>query len=458
MNYFVGLFMLISVECIAQVAQNEFLFKKDSLRFIINKKNKLHVVFENSIYLYEPNLDELHILPLDIKSPEFSEVLNSRNFNVVYGNKTYLIGKGLGVVFEFKNNEINKIDQINNLNVFYDSSVFTYKNVIYSFGGYQVYDWNNLMLKFNEISNQWNKVFINQKSIIPPKKTWSRFGVTSTKLIFFGGNKNHLDNDELFSYNFNEKVYENMGEISTELDIENLPKHSFSIDEKEKIFLSNDTFVYINFYELNFKKGALPKTIKLTSDPFRIENKVYFIEENLTTGISKISSFHLSHLKLENIKAIDLLEGILIEDKIEWFLILILLLFFANLIYKGFELKKLKETYCLKQGKYITFKTKIIILDDFESSILDFMIKNRKINLKDLLFIKAFEEYSLTYKKILISIAINTLIEKISGNSNFNKIIKIEISNKISDKRIKTYQIKGNIIPYYGGLSFILKI
>lgn len=73
------------------------------------------------------------------------------NFNSFYvDGKTYLLSKGGGVLYVYENNTLERIDKsFEHRNKFY-SYDFSYNKQIFSFGGYGLFDDNNILTFFDD--------------------------------------------------------------------------------------------------------------------------------------------------------------------------------------------------------------------------------------------------------------------------------------------------------------------
>ena len=94
-----------------------------------------------------------------------------------------------------------------------ESSVFTYKNEIYKYGGYGFWSNRNFITKFNFETNQWDFVpHLNSKEL-PSGSHKSIVKMIEDDLYVYGGlkvnefNPNIIeDNNEIWKFNFINKV------------------------------------------------------------------------------------------------------------------------------------------------------------------------------------------------------------------------------------------------------------
>jgi hypothetical protein len=138
-------------------------------------------------------------------------------------NELFLLDQGGGMIFKIDLNtyEINRYDgSFTTMNKF-GGNVFTLDEDIYHFGGYGLYRTNSTLLKFNKKYKTWDEIVVDKKFPNPEGITNARSLVWEDKLFLIGGNStvNQLEtiNNQLLSFDFNNKSWKNHGVLDFDL-------------------------------------------------------------------------------------------------------------------------------------------------------------------------------------------------------------------------------------------------
>ena len=80
------------------------------------------------------------------------------NFNSFYlDGKTHLLSKGGGVLYVYENKRLERIDKSFEHRNKFHSYDFSYNKQIFSFGGYGLFDDNNLLTYFDDKTQEWHE-------------------------------------------------------------------------------------------------------------------------------------------------------------------------------------------------------------------------------------------------------------------------------------------------------------
>ena len=134
--------------CSVVFAQSSF-FRQKPLLFFDKKSNQIIIIDDDSI-IYKKN-SNVKIL---LKHTVYPEKLNQYlPFNI--DNKTFFVHEGCGVVLEYRNDSIVRVDKSFLHNNQFNAAKFIYNKEIYYFGGYGLFTSKNILIKeiiFNKIS------------------------------------------------------------------------------------------------------------------------------------------------------------------------------------------------------------------------------------------------------------------------------------------------------------------
>lgn len=124
-------------------SQQVILIENDSLIIKINEKVKIPLKCVD----YPKNLRDY--IPFTIKK------------------RNYFVHKGCGVVLEFQNDSIVRIDKSNLHNNQFDAATFVYNDEIYFYGGYGLFTTKNILTKFDFKLKEWVLVDVSNENNSP---------------------------------------------------------------------------------------------------------------------------------------------------------------------------------------------------------------------------------------------------------------------------------------------------
>ena len=151
--------LLIMVSPIFLRAQSERLTVSKTAQCFLNKSNNQFLVFDDSIYYYSIPANgkkwtkhQFTFLSTDLDFEQFKDIFRPISLN---NGRILFIYKGIGVVYELKNDTIQRIDHSFKHENQFGHSLFTYKNEIYAFGGYGLFTFKNILTYFNLTNKEW---------------------------------------------------------------------------------------------------------------------------------------------------------------------------------------------------------------------------------------------------------------------------------------------------------------
>ena len=202
------------------------------------------------------------------------------NFNALPNNNSvFLISEGGGMVYEFKDQKFERIDQSFEHRNKYFSYDFLYQDRIHSFGGYGLFNSNNNITFFDAQSKEWAEFIYHPDSPVPIGRR-QVLGQLSDHKLFIGGGVKESSTTDLKNTRY-------LIDDFWELDLKSHVWHYLG----QSIFLFD--LVDANFLEKNFKIISYKKGCLLIYDL-----KVFWldIKNNLLNELNTNTSL------LENIK------------------------------------------------------------------------------------------------------------------------------------------------------------
>ena len=403
-----------------------YLFYSDKL-VVVNLKNlsKKEVLYDSS----------------NIKIREFIGV--SVNY------KDYFLDPLGGGVYLLKNYKLKRIDTSFKHRMQIESSVFTYKNEIYKYGGYGFWSNRNFITKFNFETKQWDFVpHLNSKEL-PSGSHKSIVKMIEDDLYVYGGLKvNEFnpeiieDNNEIWKFNFLNKVWKKLGVNNLQRDnILNNTKidygnKSLFFDRKTSSTIGID---FINNKITTYKSSTLLNSLSPIPISFFYKNKFFlFVKENPSSSIIV--------LKIRNK---DEISGEMIDQKsfyrnqlvILTLMVIIGSVFIFILVYKIIRyLNKKRNKLSLKFKNKVKFKNKEVDLDDISYEIVKILVKNEFVLSKDIIPLLKTPHIDYAHSTRVMR---DTLFQI---NFKLKRLVKSEtdvivIKKSDYDKRIKQYSI-----------------
>lgn len=185
---FLSVFLFLGNLTIAQ----ELFFKQKPLLFF-EEKSKQIIIIENDSLIIKIN-EKVKIPLKHVDCPK-----NLRDYvPFTIKKRNYFVHKGCGVVLEFRNDSIIRIDKSLLHNNQFDAATFIYKDEIYFFGGYGLFTTKNILTKFDFNLKEWVLVTMNIDSA--PTLTDAYSIKLNDKFYVFGGyksvNSKIIDNED----------------------------------------------------------------------------------------------------------------------------------------------------------------------------------------------------------------------------------------------------------------------
>ena len=156
------------------------------------------------------------LVPLTVVSDSQRTQFNQR--------RVYLLYPGGGILYEFFNGSINRIDSSFAQRNQYDGAFFSYNNQLYLLGGYGFWKTKSILTKFNFNSGNWE--YIQTKGVAPEGVSTPIFILKNNTLYLFDfferpQNQAPIKNPNLYSLNLETLTWERGGLINPSFINEN---------------------------------------------------------------------------------------------------------------------------------------------------------------------------------------------------------------------------------------------
>lgn len=265
----------ITLCCEAQ----EFSFKQKPLMFFDNNSNQVILIDNDSIVIKTKHNINFPLKTNGIPAP-LSEFIP---FTIK--SKNYFVHSGCGVVLEYRNDSIVRIDESFVHDNQYSAANFVYNDEIYFFGGYGLFTTKNIITRYDSNLNEWNLVSIRQETSAPYLTSAYSIKVNNS-LYVFGGiksiNTQLIENDK-YVYSLDLKNWswkkKRTNFFNANKNISVNVSNSFIF--KNKIIINNlNEFVSIDLVENKIirYKNFFPYTIE--QYPLVLGDKLFAILDN----------------------------------------------------------------------------------------------------------------------------------------------------------------------------------
>ena len=412
-----------------------------------------YISIENErIYLfYTDRVIDINLKDLSTKEDlyDFSNI-KIKDFIGVYVNfNDYFLDPQGGGVYLFENHKFKRIDTSYKHRMQIESSVFTYKNEIYKYGGYGFWSNRNFITKFNFETNQWDFVpHLNSKEL-PSGSHKSIVKMIEDDLYVYGGLKVNKfnpeiieDNNEIWKFNFINKVWKKLGINNLQKDnILNNTKidygnKSLFLDRKTSSVVSID---FINNKIITYKNSTLLNSLSFLPNSFFYKNKFFlFVRENPSSSILV--------LKIRNR---DEILGEIIDQKSFYrnqsstiiLMVIIGSILILIMVYKIIRyVNKNRNKLSLKFKNKVKFKNKEIDLDDISYEIVKILVNNEFVLSKDIIPLLKIPHMDYAHSTRVMRDTLFQINFKLKGLVKSETDV-IVIKKSDYDKRIKQYSI-----------------
>ena len=443
------LFLFSSLFCLISFSQEnlpsgQLLVTKDSLSFYsFTRTGVYEFTFINS------GIDKVfseysNPLPLEIKNTP----LGGLKASVSSDGVVYFLYPGGGLLFEYKNNSIKRIDESFPHRNQFSGHFFIYKNIPYLMGGYGYWKSNSLLTKFNFQTKEWE--YIETRGQVP------ELGINSGSFV--------VENDILYVFDFYQKV--------DDVDIKNNNTYELNLNNLkwEKKGALNRLFyddvnrkvldITIPFGSTKYLQKSLDSKSLIIIEPSKNSVKTYINESliqvrrnAINVGDRIIYTSLTADRAYETLIIKDFKEGLVLENEafltndydlfVSYFLVVLLFCF----ILVAFTFIKFKQDtfYFVINNSTLTGLNKSMNISTDEKFIIELLSNSKNKQADNLFFLNYFKKPELSEDANIKrkNKAINNL------NARFKEIFQVELimkSAKQSDSRQVVYTLNPKII------------
>jgi len=459
---FLGL-LLFGVFCNAQRRDFPIDFISEPFFFTLDENQKPSFYSGKNHYHFQNGVFTSHSI-----KETFNEIQGTKNKKQIdfefltHNGLKYFILKGLGIVLEVDESGFKRIDKSLELRSNFASNFFSYKENIFSYGGYGYWNYHQNLLFYNSQNAEWNNFNIDQ-GFIPEGRAYAFGKLINDRFVFLGGKTNSGFSKEIIEFDFTNNSYKLLGSVDIKFkDTLSAPNLFSSISKNENLYFFNKKsekeLSLIDFEKLTFssiKNNDLLKNLNSNYPILSANDSIYFISEingenNLTTlPLNYLVSFFPERKSLVNIR-----EKVVYVT--EYILIILISFLLLLVILRLYNISRRIRGQVLLKGNYLSFRGDIIILSLLELEILEKLILNNHLFLDELYKLDSLEKYANSYKKNLIIKTLKELKQRIKSQSFLSKKLKLKISSDSNDKRRKVIFLKGSVVPYSGWFNYLI--
>ena len=424
------IFFLISTTIFSQ----EIIIPKNIIHSL-NNKATIHL-FENQ-KRYEINLNKSS-LSKEIKY--YNKDYNLKSYKpIIINNEFYFVSNIGGLVLKLKNDSIKRIDKSFNHKMQVESSIFTYNNEIYRYGGYGFFSARDFIIRYDFDTNEWESVEIKHQ--IAPTGRFSNFhSINDDEFIILGGTtvdlkkrENRILLDDSWTFSFEELRWKFI-QSSKYFELYD----SFAFMYEDKIVSRNKNEMQVFDIKSNkLETFDVNTTFLKNNKRFKVHffnNKLHFIvtrNNNQKVMVSRNESEFFGPKKRE----------IYLGNKTEFLSVFIIILIIVLILFSITKFKRYYNSIFIYNDK-IKYRRNFVLISKYEFIVLKEFLKNNNILenniIQDLINQDQYDRSHNIRRK-------NNLIEKLDSkfkylfNNSSLKFIKTKPSD--FDKRYKIYYI-----------------
>lgn len=411
-----------------------------------DKKNKeLYIFYEDSLSIIDlVELKEKSKTKISYPNEEFGLELPI----VSIDSQIHFISGSGGMVYRLEGDKIVRIDRSFDHKMQINSTIFTYQDTIYRYGGYGFWSHRNFFTFYNKTTKDWRLISPTGTTSFPKGSQSSLITIDNDNIYVYGGYSldlsdplKYIENKEVWKFNTGSKSWDNLGSFDF-----NLSDFNCSIPfKKGHIILGGiDTGIfYLVDLEDNLLKiyEKIPIQEKFISflDSFYMDGVFYCFYREVDTE----NKVHLITINEDRFLSKFLKEETFYNnnEKTYYSIGIILLLVSSIPVYKKIKKeRRYKNKISLENGNLI-YKKSILPFDEKRISIITLLVtSDKEVSLHDIIDI--YDQKELNYGHI--TRVINGTLEEI--NFVLKSVLKtketlITFKKSDLDKRIKVYSI-----------------
>lgn len=420
--------------------------KTDNICFFQDGKTGKPITIVNDSLVYKGELKN----PSRLKHTDYSETLNKYNYHFIINKHTYLVHDGCGIVLEYRNDSIVRIDNSFLHKNQYDALPFVYNNEICLFGGYGLFTKKNIITRYNFKLKEWFE--LPTKYTNRPSPRTFPYGITINNFLYlFGGFEKSVvskyeNKKNIYQLNLNTGEWIVLGKYNDEIFnlISNRGAELAFCTKKNIYIVSDEQIIEIDILKNSVSYYKNKNLVSLY--------KIYYDcnAEKITT-LNNLSAFNILTTNIQSLNSIlkSPFKTDILYSKTDYEYTIILTI--AILLFIVYSIIKFTKTYksnCIiysrSKNKFF-YKTKPLFhFDSMEEKILLYLFENRThfIQLNQL---NSFFEsdkpdnYAAVVKKR--DLVFNSLIFKLNSILHIEEDEIIISQKNETDKRIKEIKL-----------------
>ena len=410
------------------------------------KKVGLDSINNELLLFYEGHYEKLNLKTF--RKEQFKLHGDGPKAFVVIDTLQYFVDSGGGMVYQFINDSIKRIDNSFDHRMQHASKIFVYNSKIYKYGGYGFWSVRNFFIYFDKLTKEWEvDEQVSSKAI--PQGTYIGYHIqTDNEIYLFDGSKidsynrqERIKNDEVWKFNFKNHQWKYLGK--------HLPINSrATIKYKNKLLnieLNNICEIDVvnnklTLYEHNLLSPRLSNKLK----SFYLNNKFYcFVETREKVSLKVIDEKDFFGKKISS--------TVFYKNYAYWgyvFLIYFLLpAFFLLLIWLGLRFYK-KNTKIVLLDNGLRYKNKFTEFDQESMEIVKTLLSEDEVSSNRILKIVEKDQYSHAHNERIKVQKLNDINLKVKTLLGINEDIINSVKSK-KDRRIRIYKISSENFNKY---------
>lgn len=415
----------------------------DLLTYYDSKSNEVKVIKKDSILSIELDSNSLKRSYLNIdESLNFDYGKNL--IHVELNGENYFLQNGNGRVYTLKENRLERLDKSIINNSFFHSSIFTFNEKIYRFGGYGFWAISNRLIYFDPNTNQWELVEAKNNPLHGTVFSFNH--IYKNELYIFGGEIYSKDspNTQVFSnsimrFNFEKNLWDSNYKIESNIYLKKIKANDEEV--LVMIFKPNSKERFIK--SLNFKEN---REYTYQTSPFLpsidISKEFFQSNDNLVFYRSYNGRNELNIIPINYLLTGKEYSGKILKQDYTAYYMVIGLITLVIIYFRLFYFKKI-DTLTLNQNG-IMIKNKFAELDPLSIKLLIIIQSKRDLStsqINDIIFNDSLSRASNYSRKNKLLDNINSKFKLISGSND--PLIYKEKSN--FDLRMEVYKLNQKV-------------
>jgi len=415
----------------------------DLLTYYDSKSNEVKVIKKDSILSIGLDSNSLKRSYLNIdESLNFDYGKNL--IHVELNGENYFLQNGNGRVYTLKKNRLERLDKSIINNSFFHSSIFTFNEKIYRFGGYGFWAISNRLIYFDPNTNQWELVEAKNNPLHGTVFSFNH--IYKNELYIFGGEiyskdspNTQVSSNSIMRFNFEKNLWDSNYKIESNIYLKKIKANDEEV--LVMIFKPNSKERFIK--SLNFKEN---REYTYQTSPFLpsidISKEFFQSNDNLVFYRSYNGRNELNIIPVNYLLTGKEYSGKILKQDYTAYYMVIGLITLVIIYFRLFYFKKI-DTLTLNQNG-IMIKNKFAELDPLSIKLLIIIQSKRDLStsqINDIIFNDSLSRASNYSRKNKLLDNINSKFKLISGSND--PIIYKEKSN--FDLRMEVYQLNQKV-------------